>query len=140
MYDYVWLCMTLYDCIWQFMAICVTLYDNVWLCITMYDHVWPCTATGCFKKNALIENSKPYVKKQNWAESTVFLLLWHSNNNSKHINGFWPQCSSILFDPWWLWTTLNDSFGISCTNIDCFLLYWTLFHSVLLGLTLIDSV
>ena len=35
MYDYVWLCMTLYD-IW----LCITMYDYMWLCMTMYDYMW----------------------------------------------------------------------------------------------------
>ena len=38
MYDYGWLCMTIYNNLW----LCWTMYDLVWLWMTIYGYVWLC--------------------------------------------------------------------------------------------------
>ena len=43
MYDYVWLCMTMYDYVmYGYLWLCLTMYNYIWLCLTMFDYVCPC--------------------------------------------------------------------------------------------------
>ena len=45
---YIWICITMYDCVWLYMImydylwLCMTTYDIVWLCTTMHDYAWLC--------------------------------------------------------------------------------------------------
>ena len=67
MYDYVWLCMIMFDCMnmYDFIWLWISIYDYVWLCMTIwlcttlhyyvkicmkkYDYVWLCISMNDYK-------------------------------------------------------------------------------------------
>ena len=106
MFDYVWLCMTLYDFVfmtkfdyvwlcmpmYDYILLCMAMYGYIWLCLTMYDYVWLCVTM--YDYVCLCMTLSDFV----WLCMTMYGYVW--------------QCMT-MYDYLWLYMTIYDYVWLS---------------------------
>ena len=151
LYAYVLICMTVYGCIWL-CIIMYDMYDYIWLYLTKYDFVWLPMTMPLYHSLYIPLNSSDYVLcmplYHAWLCVTINDFVWLFDSVRPYItmyNFVWLYMTMydflLIFFAFpgpvyyavWLCVTLDDSFGMSFTNINFFdfiRLYLTLSFSV----------